>query len=189
MANSSAETAVREYLVALKDPSALRDDSTLTDLRTQLDEATDTISRLELRQRIMDVESPSLQRYEEAFVTHAKAWADERQITVKAFAAEGVQPSVLRRAGFAVAGRARGIGRSSSRTGPARTRVTTQEVRSGIGKKPFTVKQLQESSGASPAVVRKVVQDELAEGRLTEAGKDPDHRGPGRAPVLYKRAG
>jgi hypothetical protein len=62
-------------------------------------------------------------------------------------------------------------------------------VRSGIGKKPFTVKQLQESSGASPAVVRKVVQDELAEGRLTEAGKDPDHRGPGRAPVLYKRAG
>jgi hypothetical protein len=35
--------------------------------------------------------------------------------------------------------------------------------------------------------VRKVVADELAAGRLKEIGPDPDHRGPGRSPTLYKK--
>ncbi|MDQ3528930.1 MAG: hypothetical protein M3425_03110, partial [Actinomycetota bacterium] len=64
---------------------------------------------------------------------------------------------------------------------------TVDEVRAAIPKGAFTVKALQGASGASPAVVRKVVQEEVGAGRLKEQGTDPDHQGPGRAPTLYKR--
>lgn len=194
MASSSAETAIRDYLTALRDPSALRDDDSIAQLREQLESADDELQRLQVRQQILDSESPSVERYEDEFVTHAKAWADQHGISAKAFEAEGVSGQVLRRAGFSGVGRG---GRRSSSTGRrssgggqqrTRTRVTVDEVRAAIPKGPFTIKQLQESSGASPAVVRKVVQSELASGGLTEEGTDGAHRGPGRAPTLYKRA-
>lgn len=184
---TTAETAVRSYLIALNDPTALRDDAQLADLQRRLAEATDTITRLELRQKIMETEEPQLDRYEAEFVTHAREWADQNGISPKAFLAEGVDVATLRRAGFSVPG-ARGrpisTGRTRTRT---RSRVTTAEVRSAIPKGTFTIKHLQERSGASPAVVRKAVQEEIVEGRVKEMGTDPDHRGPGRAPVLYER--
>lgn len=184
----TAEAAVRSYLVALNDPSALRDEAGLADLQRRLAEATDTITRLELRQRIMDAEEPQLERYEAEFITHAKDWADEHGITPKAFLAEGVDVAVLRRAGFSVPGRGRGAANATRGRARSRSRVTTGEVRAAIPKGTFTIKQLQERSGASPAVVRKAVQEEIGEGRVKEIGTDPDHRGPGRAPVLYERA-
>lgn len=184
---TTAEAAVRSYLIALNDPTALRDDAELTDLQRQLAEATDTITRLELRQRIMEAEEPQLDRYEADFLTHAREWADHHGISSKAFLAEGVDVSVLRKAGFSVPG-ARGRSASTSRARTrTRSRVTTAEVRSAILKGKFTIKHLQERSGASPAVVRKAVQEEINEGRVKEMGTDPDHRGPGRAPVLYER--
>jgi hypothetical protein len=51
----------------------------------------------------------------------------------------------------------------------------------------FTVKQLKEATGASSAVVRKAITQQLEAGKLTDAGPDPDHSGPGRSPTLYKR--
>lgn len=182
MASTSAESAVRTYLAALRDPSSLRDDARLTQLQAQLDKADDELQRLQLRQQIMDLESPSVQQYENDFITHAKAWADENGITAAAFQAEGVPSQVLRKAGMA-SGKS---GRRGRRVG-TRTRVTVDEVRAAIPRGSFTIRKLQELSGASPAVVRKVVVEELAEGRLKEQGPDPDHRGPGRAPTLYKK--
>jgi hypothetical protein len=183
---TTAESAVRGYLTALSDPSALRDEAGLAELQRQLGEATDSLTRLELRQKIMDAEEPQIDRYEADFVTHAKEWAEQNGISPKAFIAEGVDVAVLRRAGFPVPGgrRSGGAGRGRTRT---RSRVTTAEVRAAIPKGQFTIKQLQERSGASPAVVRKAVQEEIAESRVKEIGTDPDHRGPGRAPVLYER--
>lgn len=192
MANASAETAVRDYLKALSDPSSLRDDDTVERLRQQLASSDDGVERIRLRQQLLDAETPSLDRYEEGFVANARSWAEEHGISVKAFQEEGVQPAVLRRAGFEVAGgRTRG-GKSSSGGGGAgggrkRTRVTVAEVRAAIPKGTFTIKSLQERSGASPAVVRKVVSEEEAAGTITSAGTDPDHRGPGRAPTLYRK--
>jgi hypothetical protein len=184
---TNAEAAVRNYLIALNDPSALRDDAQLADLQRRLAEATDTITRLELRQKIMEIEEPQLDRYEADFLTHAKEWAEHHGISPKAFLAEGVDVAVLRRAGLAVPGaRGRSVSTSRART-RTRSRVTTAEVRGAIPKGTFTIKQLQERSGASPAVVRKAVQEEINEGRVKEMGTDPDHRGPGRAPVLYER--
>lgn len=181
MASSSAETAVRRYLTALRDPSALRDDETLSRLQEQLANSDDELERLQLRQKVLDLESPSVEQFENDFITHAKAWADEQGVTAKAFESEGVPASVLRKAGLSSNRGRRG------RRGGTRTRVTVDQVRAAIPRGAFTIKQLQESSGASPAVVRKVVAEELSAGRVKEQGTDPDHTGPGRAPTLYKK--
>ena len=189
MAATTAGSAVRDYLVALKDPSALRNDSEIETLRKRLEESDDELDRLSLRQQLMDLEKPSIDRFEQAFVTHAKAWADERGISAQAFTEEGVPASVLRKAGFRAGGRGRRSSgtRSSRSTGGTRSRVTSEQVRGAIPQQPFTIKQLQEASGASPAVVRKVVAEEERAGKLKATGTDPDHVGPGRAPTLYAR--
>lgn len=182
MATKAAQ-AVTNYLLALKDPGALRDDELIAKLNVELASATDPIARLELRQQLADAEAPALDNVEAAFVDHAKAWADKSGISAAAFAAEGVDPSVLRRAGFTIKGRTTASS-ARRRTGK---RVTSEEVRAAIPKGTFTTKSLQESSGASAGVVRKVITEEVHSGHVTEVGPDPDHSGPGRAPVLYKR--
>lgn len=182
MASKSAESAVRTYLTALRDPASLRDESRLAQLQAELDSSGDELQRLRLRQQIFDIESPSVGQYEDEFITHAKAWAEEHGVSARAFEAEGVPAQVLRRAGLAPAG-----GNRRSRRSGVRTRVTVDEVRALIPRGSFTIRTLQETSGASPAVVRKVVNEELANGRLKEVGPDPDHRGPGRSPTLYKK--
>jgi len=187
MNTSSAEDAVRAYLAAVKDPSSMRDDEALSATKKLLDEASDTIERLRLQQQLLTLESPTLDTYEDAFVTHAKAWADEHGISGEAFAAEGVEPSVLRRAGFSVGGRGRRRAAAAPPTA-RRRRVTTEEVVVAMPSGAFTTKQLGELSGASPAVVRKAITSEQAAGRLVEAGNDPDHSGPGRAPMLYRKS-
>lgn len=185
MASKSAEAAVRNYLTALRDPSSLRDEDQMSQLQSQLENSSDELERLQLRQQLLDLESPSIDRHESEFITHAKAWAEEHGITARAFEAEGVPGQVLRKAGLAPTG-GRGRRGGSGRRSP-RTRVTVDQVRAAIPRGTFTIKSLQEASGASPAVVRKVVAEELGEGRLKEQGADPDHRGPGRAPTLYKK--
>lgn len=181
MASNSAETAVRTYLAALRDPSSLRDEKQLAALKSQLERSTDDLERLRLRQQIFDLENPSVHQYENDFVAHAKAWADEHGVTAKAFEAEGVPGSILRKAGLSGSRAARG------RRPGTRRRVTVDQVRAAIPRGTFTIKTLQDVSGASPAVVRKVVADEVAAGRVKDAGPDPDHRGPGRSPTLYKK--
>ena len=191
---SGPENAVRNYLAALKDPNSLRDENAIEAVRKELAGADDPIERLRLQDQLSKLESPSLESYEDEFVVHAKAWADANSISVNAFLAEGVDPSVLQRAGFDVRARARGRGRRRGRprTAPVaatpRKRVTSDEVRAAIPRTAFTAKMLQERSGASPAVVRKVINEALESGLVVEQGRDPDHTGPGRAPMLYKRA-
>lgn len=185
MAATASESAIRNYLTALRDPGSLRDEKKIADLRAQLESSADEIERLRLRQAIIDAQSPSMDGAEEAFVANAKEWAARVGITERAFLEEGVPPQVLRRAGFKIAGgRGRPAGRSSGRT---RSRVTADQVRAAIPRGAFTIKQLQESSGASAAVVRKVVQEEEAAGRLAKAGTERSAGGPGRTPTLYKR--
>lgn len=180
------ESAVRSYLRALKDPASLRDDDAIDEVRKALEAEEDMVARVQLQQQLLDLESPSMESAEDAFVTHAKAWADEVGITAKAFAAEGVPTALLRRAGFAVGrGSSRGSGRR--RSSSSGKRVTTEEVIAAIPRGAFTVKDLREKSGASAAVVRNAIKAQVDEGALVEVGPDPDHSGPGRAATLYKK--
>ena len=189
---STQETAVRNYLLSVRDPGALRDDDAISDLKSKLEQSDDELERLQLRQQLLDMEHPPLERFEDAFVEHAKAWADQTGISGEAFVAEGVPAAVLRRAGFR---NVAGGGRSRRSTAPratstrtsTRTRVSADEVRAAIPSGSFTVKDLQERSGASAAVVRRIIQEEVEAGTLSDQGADPDHSGPGRAPTVYKR--
>ena len=185
----SAERVVREYLTSLKNPSALRDDGQLAALREKLGSSEDDLERLQLRQRIIELENPSTDGYEDKFVTHAKAWADKTGISEMAFLDEGVPPNVLRKAGFRNVGRTatKATATRSTQSRSTRTRVSADEVRASIPKGKFTVKDVQDASGASPAVVRRVVGEEVAAGNVTEVGPDPKHTGPGRAPTVYRR--
>lgn len=183
MAATEAEKAVKRYLAALHDPSSLRDEKALGAARKELEQTDDLVERLRLRQRINELESPSIEAFEDAFVEHARDWADEQGIGDQAFLDEGVPADVLRRAGFRDV---RGAGRGRSRG--RRKRVTSEEVRAAIPKgTTFTVKNLLERSGASPAVVRNIIREELEGGRLEATGVDRSSSGPGRAPTLYRR--
>lgn len=178
---------MRNYLVALNDPGALRDDDRIAELQQALDQTDDPLERVALRQQLEDAQSPSVEHYENEFITHAKAWAEEQGVGASALAEEGVPDSVLRKAGLR-----RGGGRAAGRRrGPSkRPRVTADEVRAAIPSRgTFTIKDLQERTGGSIATVRNVVKDAEANGQIEAQGTDPDHQGPGRAPTLYKRKG
>lgn len=186
---STQETAVRNYLLSIRNPDALRDDKAIAAVKAKLETSGDELERLQLRQQLLELEAPSLERYEDAFVEHAHAWAERTGISAEAFLAEDVPPAVLRRAGFrGVSGGRRRATRSAGTTRTtSKTRVSAEEVRGAIPTGEFTVKDLQDRSGASAAVVRRIIAEEVAEGRVTDEGADPNHSGPGRAPTVYKR--
>jgi hypothetical protein len=186
---ADAETTVRTYLNALRDPKTLRDDDAITAKQDELNAEDDPIKRLQLQEELSRLTAPSVEAIEDDFVVHGKAWADKHGLSAAAFVAEGVPAAVLRRAGFTVdVPKSSGRKRSSGTRSSSGTRVTTEEVIEAMPKGSFTVKVLQEASGASPAVVRKAINAEVEAGRLTDAGPDPDHSGPGRSPTLYRRS-
>ncbi len=184
-AATTAEKAVRDYLTYLRDPDSMRPDT--AEIDAKLEASNDPLERLSLhaqKARMQDPE-PSLRA---AFITHAKAWAEANDVPAEAFRAEGVRPDVLREAGLDGARRQTRGGRGSG--GARRSRVTTEQVRAALPAKgkTFTLRELQSSSGASAATVRKVLGDLISEGYVTDEGPDPDATGPGRAPTLYRVA-
>ena len=185
--------AVRNYLRSLRAPGALQDRDAITEVRTTIDRTDDVLARIRLRQRLLDLEQPSLQPYEDAFVEHAKAWADTAEVSGEAFAAEGVPVAVLRRAGFRGVTndrprRARNFRRGATRRATRTpTTVSSDEVRAAIPSGTFTVKDLQQRSGASATTVRRVLAEEVEAGNLANMGVSRDHMGRGRAPTTYQR--
>ncbi len=111
------------------------------------------------------------------------------RVSERAFLDEGVPPKVLRKAGFRNVGRTATKSTGARATGArtTRTRVSADQVRAAMPKGKFTIKDVQDASGASPAVVRRVVDEEVEAGNVTEFGPDPEHSGPGRAPTVYSR--
>jgi len=187
MTTEAQEEAVRDYLTALKDPASMVDEQRVHDIEHRLQETDDQIERVKLQQELQEVRNPSLEQFEERFVTHAKEWADRHGITAAAFRAEGVSDTTLRRAGFPVGGRGRAGRRTRKQTTPRKQRVSAEDVRAAIPQGTFTVNDVVRASGGSLAVARRVVREEVEKGTVTEHGPDPSHSGPGRAPILFER--
>jgi hypothetical protein len=182
---ASAEEAVRNYLIALQHPERLRDDARIDELSQKLDASDDPLERLQLRTELAQAHAPDLDALERDFVEHAKQWAEQQRIPASAFRAEGVSPDVLRRAGL---DRARGRRRAQP-SRPRRPRVSREDVLNAVPRRrQFTITDVAASSGASNATARKVVSELVAEGQVEEVGVAEQHRGPGRAPTLYRRA-
>lgn len=171
--------AVRRYLHYLKDPSSLIDHRQVTALEAKLEEAADVVERLALREQLQQARTVDAAAVRDAFVTHAKAWADEQGITADAFRAEGVPDDALAEAGLL----AKPPRRSRTRRSPA-----ADAVRSALPKQEgqaVTVHSLAAKTGASVDTVRSVVKQEVKAGRLKRAGADREHSEPGRPPTLY----
>jgi hypothetical protein len=184
MANQGRETSVRDYLTALKNPSALRDESAAKKLEEKLAKTTDPVERVTLQQQLLDAQKVDMQGLEAAFTKHAKAWADAHGVTAQAFRDEGVPPRVLRSAGFTV----RGGGRATTKArGQRRERIPAEEIRKRIKakKSEFTVADIAQDTGASTATVRKVVNQLLEAGELHETGQRAQGRG--RAATTYNK--
>lgn len=183
MASKTQETAVRDYLQALKDPESLRDDKAIADLQKRLDDAGDPLERVKLRAQLDQAQRVDPSAYEDDFVAHAKQWAQEHGVSADSFKAEGVSEGVLARAGLDSARR----GRRRSTAG-RRTRVSRDDVRQAMRQyKQFTLPQIQHKTGASRETVRAVIKELLEGGEIEHAGTDQAHQGRGRVPSAYQR--
>lgn len=185
MATQGRETAVRDYLTALKNPDALRDERATKKLEDKLAKASDPVERVVLRQQLLDAQRVDPGELEAAFAKHAKAWADKHGVAAQALRDEGVPPRVLRAAGFSVRGGSRVAKKATARRAP---RVPADQIRNKIKAKraEFTVSDIAGDTGASPATVRKVIGEMLQAGELHEAGAR--QQGRGRAAKAYKKA-
>lgn len=183
MATKAQEDAIRAYLQYLQDPSSIIDADIINEFEGKLAAATDPIERVALRQQLKQARTGDQTAVRDGFVTHAKAWAEDHGVSASAFESEGVPRDVLTEAALAPKRGRRPRTRSS--------RVTAEDVRKALPRKKtqgVTVNSLAAKTGASVGTVRTVVKEEVDAGRLEDAGPDPDHSGPGRAPTIYKKA-
>ena len=120
---AAAEQVVRDYMRFVREPDAFKSDTAELDDRIKATE--DPLQRLRLQQERVAASNPGTQ-LEEAFITHAKAYADEAGVDGRAFMAEGVSADVLTKAGL-LSGRGRRPGGGGSRTRRSK-RVGTGDI-------------------------------------------------------------
>lgn len=183
------EEAVRRYMLAVKDPGSLVNQDAVKELEAKLASETDPIERLTLHASLAQAKAPPMERLEAEFVEAAKPWADDKGVSWQTFVDEGVDRNVLVKAGFEVTGLRR---RATTETRPRtrRPRVGPDTVRQAYPTRAgtnFTLKEVQERSGASYGTVRKVVEEDLQEGILEDRGFDTGRNTRGRAPKLYAK--
>lgn len=108
--------------------------------------------------------APTATTLEEAFVAHARRWADRHGVDGGVLAEFGVTADVLARAGL-----------------PARS--AAQAVRGRYTSMPFTVSQLARSANVSTATARATIRGDLEAGSLEQVGLT---EGIGRPAQLYR---
>lgn len=195
----NGEGAVRLYLMYLTDPESLRDESRIKALTTEVERAKDPIDKLRALAELEKAKAVDPAQFREGFVRNAKAWADEQGITAGAFRELGVPDDALAEAGFDVGGGRRGRGRAGGRRVAAASSGGRQRAKAVPADEikrqvldldgPFTLSQVMERAGGSPATVRKAVEDLVASGKVEKLGPATDHSGRGRAPTLYAAVG
>lgn len=173
---------MRSYLIWLDDPVAAVDQARADVLRAQVhDLARDPIERLHLAGELHAVEHPG-PTLERAFVTHVAEWASAAQIPAEAFAMVGVSNDVLINAGL----------KAPTQRKPKRStstkRVRVSDVLEALPAGAFTMRSLQQTTGASMMTVRKAVAAGVEQHRVVDIGPDPEYVGPGRAPSWYRTA-
>jgi hypothetical protein len=184
----TAESAIRNYLLFLEDPSKLIDHDLVEKLRAKAHDVVDPIERLRAYAELERAESSDENRYRLDFVLHAKAWAAANQVGAAAFRQLGVSEDVLKSAGV-LAGDAHGsksARRRESATG--RTSVTAETIKAHVRtlRGVFTMADIQSSVGGSPMTVRKGVQALVDDGTITRLGPMRDWSGRGRAPIAFQ---
>lgn len=176
------DDAVRNYLLALNNPDALKDDSKVEELEGKLNDTDDPIERVKIRAELDRARAVDPEQYEADFVGAVKQWAKDNNVTPDALRAEGVSDDVLGEAGLV------DIRRTSKRS--TRSRVSGEEVQDAIRSRgdKFTVSDIEDVTGASSGTVRKYVNSLVDEGVIKELGEDDSWEGRGRPPTVYAPA-
>lgn len=183
----TAEEAVRQYLLYLDDPGAVRDEDAIHTAEAAVARATDPIEKLRAISALERARAVDGDAVKAAFVAHAKEWADAEGISAKSFLEIGVPGKVLLEAGISdPGGRVRRPSGSAYRN--RAPRLSEREVMAKIPEGPFTIAELadliERNTGTTTNYVRKL----LSRGALVDLGDDPNHDGRGRAPKRYERS-
>jgi hypothetical protein len=182
MAETTAETAVRDYLTFLSDPDSLVDNIEVTRLQEEVAELVDPIQRLMAMAALTRAQSTDPHAYEKAFIEHAKAWAKDQDVPPTAFQQMGVPRHVLEAAGIMPR---TGRGRGRAKAAPTKQAVTRRaaakadELEAGILAlaEPFSIKDVTEKVGGSTITVTKAVKQLEAAGKVNGAGQRANERG------------
>jgi hypothetical protein len=185
--DDTAESAVRNYLLFLENPSKLIDQELVGTLRKKAEQTDDPIERLKIYAEIDRAESSDETKYRRDFVRHAKAWAEANKVGVAAFRQLKVGDDVLRSAGLLAT--PRGVAKQRKQASiSSRGSVTAEAIKAHVrglhGK--FTMADIQSSIGGSPMTVRKGVQALVLDGTIKRLGPTRDWRGRGRAPIEFE---
>ncbi len=186
------EGAVRVYLLYLEDPNKLRDETQIQKAQKAAGSAKDPIDKLKALAELERVSAIDEKPFREGFVQHAKAWAEEQGVPVRAFRELKVPDNVLREAGFDVAAsRRRGRGGAASTDGRQRAKaVPVDDIKAYVlsQKGTFILTDVMSGIGGSQATVRKAVDELIEAGQVEKLGPVPDYSGRGRAPIQYNRS-
>jgi hypothetical protein len=185
--NPDPEDAVRRYLLFLVDPESLRDAEAVETATAAVATATDPIEKLRALAALESAQDVDATACREAFLLHAKTWADAEGISAKAFLELGVPAADLVAAGLtAAAGRARRAAAGGGARGRA-PRLTLDEVAAKLPDGEFRLSHLAAAIDREPATTRNYLTKLVESGVVTDLGEDPRHDGRGKAPKLYIR--
>jgi hypothetical protein len=184
---SDPETAVRNYLLFLDDPTKLVDQTRIEQLRQNAQRAQDPIERLKLYAELHRAECCDEHSYRAEFIRHAKTWADANHIDADAFRQLHVNDSVLRSAGLLGTTR-RPTKHHQQASLSTRSSVTAESIKTYVRSLngTFTMADIQSRIGGSPMTVRKGVQALVGEGTIKRLGPIRDWHGRGRAPIAFE---
>jgi hypothetical protein len=187
---SESEIAVRNYLQFLEDPSKLVDHDEVARLEAAVQSTADPLEKLRTINRLQEIHDGDRDSYRQAFLAHAKSWAEANDIRVASFLALGVDEATLRAAGFPI--RSGGGRQGSARRGRQPVRhgqVRVEQVKEAASRQSgeFTLADLAAASGGSPMTIRKAVEEMIAAGQVERLGPTPNWSQPGRAPIQFRQ--
>jgi hypothetical protein len=185
---AAAEQAVRQYLAWLSNPDLLRDEGRITELRAKADAETDPLAKLRIFTELDRASAVDAEGVKLAFIHHAKAWADGNDVSAGAFRLLGVDEVMLAAAGLVAGGRKRNRRNDASGRRAANVSATVIKERVLALDDAFTLSDLMNDVGGSPATVRKAVEEMIVEGTVVKLGPVAHHAARGRAPIQYRRA-
>jgi hypothetical protein len=185
------ESAVRQYLLFLEDPTKLRDDAEIQKRTQAVLDAKDPIDKLKALAELERVAKIDEGPLREGFIKHAKGWAEDLTVPLSAFRELRVPDDVLREAGFDVPAARRGRGGRATSEGRQRAKaVPVDEIKNYVLslKGTFILTDVMGGVGGSQATVRKAIDELIEGGQVEKLGPMPDYSGRGRAPVQYSRS-
>jgi hypothetical protein len=187
--DQAAETAVRQYLLFLTAPDALRDEQRIAELQSVVDTTTDPIEKLKALSALEDAKAVDGERLRAEFVAQARNYVAGEGIRVDAFRTMGVAEDVLRDAGLVESRTPRPAttdGRRKIGGNRRMPRLNLGDVEAAVPHGDFKLADLATAIDREVATTRNYLIRLVADGKVVEVGEDASGRG--KPAKIYRRA-